>query len=538
MPLEGQIDHVAPYKVVGWARDPQTSDRAVRLVVTDNGEDIGHVIADHLRADLVTAGVGTGRYGFELRLPERLSPAARHIIRVHNEADGTELMYSPIVIEAGAAFGDADKQRLLELVSGQMSGSELLAAVDFFSRLLIDLKRRARSDPTKLASPAALAGAPHPRALIIDDRPPDETRDAGSVAIVSHARSLRRLGYEVRFIAHDLNRSESCSVQALEKEGMIFFHSPQVASVEELLRAQRDAFDLVYIHRVSNMSLYAPMVRAFQPHAKLVFGVADLHHLRFERQAAAEQRNDLPVDVTRRQEHHAAAQAASVLTHSRVEAELLRTAVPEANVHLVPWAVEANKNVRAFERRRHLAFLGGFSHAPNVAAARRLVDDIMPLVWMRDPGIKCMLIGPDLPSDFNLRDGIEYLGHVPDLFLPLNRLRLTVAPLTYGAGVKGKVLESLAHGLPCAMSEIAAEGMRLPPALLGCVARDDAAFADLILALHDNEELNANYAEAGFEFIKSGWSEGAVDHAMRLALGEIVSGGAPSLPETALSEPA
>ncbi len=58
--------------------------------------------------------------------------------------------------------------------------------------------------------------------------------------------------------------------------------------------------------------------------------------------------------------------------------------------------------------------------------------------------------------------GLKPLGFVPVLADILHKLRCTIVPLRYGAGIKGKVLESFAHGLPCVMSEVAAEGLELP----------------------------------------------------------------------------
>jgi glycosyltransferase involved in cell wall biosynthesis len=100
-----------------------------------------------------------------------------------------------------------------------------------------------------------------------------------------------------------------------------------------------------------------------------------------------------------------------------------------------------------------------------------------------------------------------------------DRVRLTVAPLTYGAGIKGKVIESLSAGLPCVCTPIAAEGLELPEALQACVAEGADALAALICNLHDNERANKACGRAGLEYIKSAFSNERLDAGIRRVLG-------------------
>src|SRR5258708_38641156 len=111
----------------------------------------------------------------------------------------------------------------------------------------------------------------------------------------------------------------------------------------------------------------------------------------------------------------------------------------------------------------------------------------MPLVWRTDPGIECLLVGSDMPTSVRslARPGVEILGEVSDLQASVyDRVRLTVAPLRYGAGVKGKVLDGLAAGVPCVMTAVAAEGMPPPPVLQDLVGRTAEGVAGLLCQLH------------------------------------------------------
>jgi glycosyltransferase involved in cell wall biosynthesis len=101
----------------------------------------------------------------------------------------------------------------------------------------------------------------------------------------------------------------------------------------------------------------------------------------------------------------------------------------------------------------------------------------------------------------------------------LHKVRLTVVPLRYGAGIKGKVLESFAHGLPCVMSEVAAEGLDLPDDLAWLVATTPAEFADKIARVHEDEAFNRALSVAGLAYIERRCSPAAVKEALRAAIG-------------------
>ena len=314
-----------------------------------------------------------------------------------------------------------------------------------------------------------------------------------------------------------LFRSRTAALIAL---GITCWHSPWVGSVEEVLRRQAGCFDLVYVHRLVN-ARYIPFIRLHQPRARLLFSVADLSHLRVGRQAAIEERPELAQHSRRlRAAEFGAAQAAdAVITHSSYEAALLQTELPLGRVHVVPWAVTPTPTPVPVADRSGLAFIGGYDHAPNVDAALVLVTEIMPLVWQTAPGMRCSLVGAQMPECLHALAGpnVAAVGYVPDLAAVFGAVRLTAAPLMFGAGVKGKVLDSLAAGVPCVTSPIAQEGLPWPAVLARQGGATPPAMADAILRLHDDPALNAAVAEAGLAYIAAAHSTGAVDSALRPA---------------------
>ena len=219
--------------------------------------------------------------------------------------------------------------------------------------------------------------------------------------------------------------------------------------------------------------------------------------------------------------------ADAVLTHSSFERALLRQEAPGAKAHLVPWEVAPRPTAVPFAQRRGVAFIGSYGHAPNLDAAHLLVERIMPLVWAGNPDIDCVLAGSDLPA--SLREAarqapagrVDVLGHVASPAQLWDRVRLAAAPLRYGAGLKGKVLDALAGGLPCVMLPMAAEGMDLPATLAPLVAPDPQAAAATILRLHDAESECAALRAAGLDFIRARFGTASVDTALADAVGAV-----------------
>ena len=146
----------------------------------------------------------------------------------------------------------------------------------------------------------------------------------------------------------------------------------------------------------------------------------------------------------------------------------------------------------------------------------------MPLVWRHEPDITCLLVGSAMPERLRqlARPGVIPLGQVPDLAEIFGQVRLTVAPLAYGAGVNGKVLDSFAAGIPCVATPIAAEGLDLPDTLAACVGANPADLAALILRLHTDPAANRACSDAALRYVTDTLSETRLDALMQAAVGK------------------
>jgi hypothetical protein len=231
------------------------------------------------------------------------------------------------------------------------------------------------------------------RALFVDDSVPTSDRDAGSNVAMEYMKALIRLGYQVHFVPSDNMARIPPYTDALERLGICCHVVPYQRSVEELLRDLAGAFQLICVHRVSN-ARYMAMAKARNPGAQIVYSVCDLHHLRLAREAVHAPKSVLSqrIQATRLEEMAAVAAADATIVHSTVEAELLRTDMPAANVLMMPWVVRPRPVTTPFSDRAGLAFVGSL-HTPNLDAAASLLREIMPLVWRQSPGMVLHLIG-------------------------------------------------------------------------------------------------------------------------------------------------
>ena len=511
----------------GWARDTEFPNSPLVLLVTVNDQFVERVVANRHRPDVEQAGFGTGQFGFSVTFNPPLLPSKSWLIRICSEADGQDMPGSPIRIPASDEFDERAQAAFAVALANVASEAELEQRIRFLTaqrERLLQLRDDKQSAQRKRHAVSARLepGRAAPRhALVLDDQGvPEPDRDGGSSALLSHMRSLQRLGYEVTFAAPQM--MDGAPAAALRSARFTVCHAPWYGSVEEVLRRGAGNYDVVYLHRVATAAAYATLVRRYMPRTRLIYSVADLHHLRLARQSAVEGRPELMAEARRvkAQELWAARAADAVITHSSAEAILLQEVIPVTRLHVMGWAIPCRQRVASFAKRRGMAFIGNFRHAPNMAAARLLRDEIMPAIQSADPDIICQLVGSELPAALQVQQpGIDVVGRVPDLRTVFDSVRLTIAPLQFGAGLKAKVIESLASGVPCVCSPAAAEGLELPARLRELVVSNTADIVGAVRRLHDDSRYNGEMARLGLAFAKAEFSEARIGQAMRRAVG-------------------
>ena len=395
-PLEGNLDGLDGNTITGWAFDPAHPTASVVLEVLDGDGLVARLTANRFRGDLEAVGIGDGRHGFELPLSRSLSPLVRHELRVRRVSDGRELTGSPLVIEPhDRRTLVKDTRRAIELAANTASDPSTLDALLETLLLGVDQVRRMRatqeqaSGTDRLLSRRKSQRQRTKRALVIDDLMPRRDRDAGSNAILSHIAALKSLGWDIEFVASGQLADGDVAAAALAASGVTCHRAPRIASVEEVMRRNRNMFDMVYLHRLANAEAYTPLVRVWQPKARVVYSVADLHHVRSARQAAVHENTELAEAAVylKARELNAIRMADAVITHSLAEADYLAREAPGAAVHVIPWSLYAAPRKVPFLKRHGIAFVGGMRHAPNPDAVRWMAAEVLPRIWARDPDL-------------------------------------------------------------------------------------------------------------------------------------------------------
>lgn len=371
---------------------------------------------------------------------------------------------------------------------------------------------------------AALRGR-QPTVLVIDTVTPQPDRDSGSLRMLNLMRLLREEGAHVVFLPADLRHCGEYT-RALQQLGVETWHAPFARRIPAWLREHGPRFDTVLVCRHYVMREMLPLLRRHAPQARLVLDTVDLHYLRERRGAvmmgdAAATRN---ADRTRTLELDMIARSDATLVVSQAERDLLALDAPQAKVEVLSNLHRVGGPGLPFEQRRDLLFVGGFRHPPNADAVHWFVSAVWPLVRIREPTMQVHVIGSDATPEIQAlvsHPGVLVHGHVPDLQPFIDGARLAIAPLRYGAGVKGKVNLSMAHGQPVVATTCAVEGMHLSANEDVLLADDAEGFADAVLRGYHDDALWQRLAAGGRANVQRHFSADAAREVVRRVLLEM-----------------
>ncbi|GJE29637.1 glycosyltransferase [Methylobacterium organophilum] len=339
--------------------------------------------------------------------------------------------------------------------------------------------------------------------LYIDSYHPRPKADSGSLDALNFLRIFIDMGFKVTFVAAAEFFNHNPYRVHIESMGVDCIDYYKFNSVENFIEKNGQKFDIFFLSRVHCGGNYYRLARKNSQKAKIVFNTVDLHHVREEREARlVGDRESLNRSYwTREREYYLSRMCDATIVVSSVEARLIENNVGGANIRVIPLLRDVTGRGKPFRERNGVGFIGGYRHTPNVDALLYLLTEIWPLVTMINDRLTLYVMGADLPSSFRERNdrNVVYVGYVDDMEEALGTLRVTTAPLRYGAGAKGKVVSSLLHGVPCVATSVAVEGMDLVPGRDILVASDPAAFAEMICRLHEDQELWERVSQAGYD---------------------------------------
>jgi O-antigen biosynthesis protein len=360
--------------------------------------------------------------------------------------------------------------------------------------------------------------------LFLDAQVPTPDQDAGSRSVCCYMEFFLRAGWAVKFMADNF---EECQPYTRRLEAMkveMLVGSYYQRNWKTWLKRNGLLLDAVIISRSQVAKKWAETLRQFTPAPLLYYG-HDLLSRSLRR--ASEQLGD-PQFLKSARDHEIAEQAAIYDTDftyypSSEEVRLLSRLHPKKRIARLPLYVldppqRGGEGARAGDG---ILFVGGFNHRPNEDAVLWFVATAWPLIFNSWPGCVFHVAGSK-PTDKILAlasERIHIHGYLPenDLAALHRSCRLAVAPLRYGGGVKGKILQAMHLGTPVVTTPIGAEGLDwLRPTMLACSLEN---FGTSVAALYGDARRQAELRHNAWDFLEAEFSDVALRTALSPALG-------------------
>lgn len=363
-----------------------------------------------------------------------------------------------------------------------------------------------------------------PRIIVFDERIPTPDRDAGSARMLLILKALVKWS---RPVLVPLNRPHSIEYeQLLWKEGIETAH---LVEYPRLLRTQNFYAAVLSRPLVAN-ALLKPLRRRAQPSLKIVFDMVDAYFIRLEREHLVTNDARTAKEAGRYREIELRLARASDLVwcNSSADKGVVAREVPGVRIEVIPTIHPQRAHGQTFAKRSDLLFLGNLAHRPNADAVHFFVREIFPLVKRSLPGVKLHIVGDNVTPEIAAyaREDVRVLGYVPDVEPLYQSCRLMVVPVRYGAGVKGKLGESLSYGLPVVTTSIGAEGFGLTDGDEVLIADEPQAFAAAVVRGYEQRDLWERLAERGRRHIEKNFSPEVVAEVINSSMREMNSTGA------------
>ena len=379
----------------------------------------------------------------------------------------------------------------------------------------------AHQPPADIALEQALRWGQRGRVLVVDSTAPDPTRDSGSLRLCSIFKILDEQGWSVCFFPDD-HRATAADIRRLGSLGTELLYDPLAADLPQWLRAHGETLHAVILSRHPVAGQYAALVRKYAAQARLIFDTVDLHYLREERAAtlsgsAAMARQ---AQASRRSELALIATSDTTFVVSPHEQALLAHELPQAKVELLSNIHDVHGAATGHAERRDLVFIGGYGHPPNADAMTWMTNEMAPLLAERLPDMRINILGdvPDSARQTLQTANVDFHGRVPDLTPWLDACLASLAPLRFGAGVKGKINMAMSYGVPVIATPIAIEGMQLNNGIDVLVAESAEDYVDAVQRLVQDEALWATLSANGLENVRRHFSFEAAADTLRRSL--------------------
>ncbi|MFN2530019.1 MAG: glycosyltransferase [Pyrinomonadaceae bacterium] len=354
-----------------------------------------------------------------------------------------------------------------------------------------------------------------PEVIVFDDRVPTPSRDAGSARMMFMLQALTHFSKPV-FVYN-------CTPDDMESERELWRRGIETRTLIDYPRLLRERkFSVAIASRPHVAHTVIRRLRRHRPRLKLIFDMVDAHFVRFEREHAVTGDNSLQSEARRfkKLEIDLVRQSDLVFCNSSEDKRRVSSEAENVLVEVIPTIHPLRSRGKPFAERRDLFFVGHFKHRPNADGMRFFLTEILPLIKHSLPNVKVYIAGTDPPADIQAfaDDSIHVLGFVPNVEPFFHNTRLFVAPVRFGAGVKGKIGDSLSYGLPVVTTTLGAEGMGLTNRKEAMIADAAEDFARALVEAYEDAELWRLLSDNGYAHIGKNFGPEVVEEVVRRAI--------------------
>lgn len=332
--------------------------------------------------------------------------------------------------------------------------------------------------------------------LFIDHDLPSYDKDAGSKATFQYLKIFLSMDYKVYFIGDNFSNSEKITyLNELNRIGIDVLYGEQYAKNWQLwLENNINLFDCVVLSRPHIAIKYVDMIRKYS-NAKIIYFGHDLHFLREKREYDLKKDEISLLNSKNWQKTELELMKKSDVSYyfSDTEKKIIHEIDNEIKVDVVPLFIFDSFTKYHYNpiERNNIMFVGGFDHTPNVDGCLWFVNDIFPKIQKIIPNIKFYIIGSNPTKEIiELEsESIRVTGYISDEELSeyYKKSKLVVAPLRYGAGVKGKIIDALYHGMPIVTTPVGSEGI-IDVNKLMKITDDSLLFAKFVIDIYSNND--------------------------------------------------
>lgn len=346
--------------------------------------------------------------------------------------------------------------------------------------------------------------------LIIGYVWPEPTATAAGSRMLQIIEQFQRLDYEITFASPAQKPETACDLKQLNIR-------------TEFIELNNPSFDIFVKNHKPTIVLFDRFLMEEQfgwrvaqqcPNAIRLLDSEDVHFLRKARQLAVKENRELPLGLIHSDE--AIREIASIyrcdatLTISEFEMDYLKKVynIPEDLLWYFPFLVTVDVAIKpSYQVRKDFVFIGNFMHAPNWDAVLHLKKTLWPMIKNKLPKVNLHVYGA-YPSEkvFQLhkkQDGFLIKGRADDVSEIMQMARVSLAPMRFGAGLKGKIIDAMQNKTPFVTSKIGAEGMFGSIDYKESIALSDIDFVEKSIALYRDNNLWKESAYKGIEVLSS-----------------------------------